>query len=99
LSAAWGLIAHVVLVHVERLAHHFRTVIGAMVANLLLSALLGLIAYILLIHVKRLTHHFLAAVVALLANRRLILLLGVIATLSAFCVPHLGSRTAVCSHS
>jgi hypothetical protein len=74
-----GLIAHIILIHVERFAHHFRTALVALLSNLRLIVLLGLIAHIILIHVERFAHHFRTALVALLSNLRLIVLLGLIA--------------------
>ena len=89
-SAAPVLIAHIILIYVERLTHHFRTAFVALLSNLRLIVLLGLIAHIILIHVERLAHHFRTALVALLSNSQLIVLLGLIATLSGFSVLHFG---------
>jgi hypothetical protein len=66
------LIAHIILIDVQRLTPDFRTVLVALLSNLRLIVLLGLIAHIILIHVQRLTPDFRTALVALLSNVRLI---------------------------
>jgi hypothetical protein len=71
-SPAFCLIAHVILIDVQRLTPDFRTVLVALLSNLRLIVLLGLIAHIILIHVQRLTPDFRTALVALLSNLRLI---------------------------
>jgi hypothetical protein len=90
--SAWPvLITHIILIHVQRVAHDIRTALVGLLSILhRFSAGPVLITHIILIHVQRLTHDFRTALVAPLSTLRLIDLLGPIATLSAFSVLHFG---------
>ena len=85
------LIAHIILIYVQRLTHDIRTALVALLSTLhSFNAGPVLIAHIILIHVQRLAHDIRTALVALLSTLRFIVLLGLIATLSAFSVLHFG---------
>jgi hypothetical protein len=97
LIALPGLIAHIILIHVERLTHDLCTGLVGLLDRLRLIALLGrlvaslgLIPHIILIHVERLTHDFRTGFAGLLDRLRLIALLGLISPLSGFSFLHFG---------
>jgi len=68
-SAGPVLIAHIIVIHVQRVTHDFRTVFVALLSGLWLIVLLGLIAHIVIIHLQRLTHDFRTFLVAPLCKR------------------------------